>query len=136
MRHVLEGSVRRAGGTIRITAQLIDADADRHLWSETFDRPLTAENVFATQDEIATTNLGAYDSYPQARALLRSRRELLFADQLLEKSLQQDAKSAPAWELRAALQPLLGEYTDTPLTVENLDRRGNGLLHLRRPLLE
>jgi len=148
VRHVLEGSVRRAGGTIRITAQLIDADVDRHLWSETFDRPLTAENVFAIQDEIAkaivaalvaalpaaevgavgrtaaTTNLGAYDNYLQARALVRSRRELLLADQLLEKSLQQDAKFAPAWELRAALQPLLGEYTDTLLTVEELDRRG------------
>jgi TolB-like protein/tetratricopeptide (TPR) repeat protein len=148
VRHVLEGGVRRAGGTIRITAQLIDADVDRHLWSETFDRPLTAENVFAIQDEIAkaivaalvaalpasgvgavgeaatTTNLGAYDNYLQARALVRSRRELLLADQLLEKSLQQDAKYAPAWELRAALQPLLGEYTDTPLTVEELDRLG------------
>jgi len=148
VRHVLEGSVRRAGGTIRITAQLIDADVDRHLWSETFDRPLTAENVFAIQDEIAkaivaalvaalpaaevgevgrtaaTTNLGAYDNYLQARALVRSRRQLLLADQLLDKSLQQDAKFAPAWELRAALQPLLGAYTDTPLTVEELDRRG------------
>jgi len=148
VRHVLEGSVRRAGGTIRITAQLIDADVDRHLWSETFDRPLTAENVFAIQDEIAkaivaalvaalpatevgavgrtaaTTNLGAYDNYLQARALVRSRRQLLLADQLLEKSVQQDAEYAPAWELRAALQSLLGEYTDTPLTVEELDRRG------------
>jgi len=55
---------------------------------------------------------------------VRSRRQLLLADQLLEKSLQQDAEYAPAWELRAALQPLLGEYTDTPLTVEELDRRG------------
>jgi TolB-like protein len=148
VRHVLEGSVRRAGGTIRITAQLIDADVDRHLWSETFDRPLTAENVFAIQDEIAkaivaalvealpaakvgavgrtatTTDLGAYDNYLQARALVRSRRQLLLADELLEASLQQDAKFAPAWELRAGLQPLLGEYTDTPLTVEELDRRG------------
>jgi adenylate cyclase len=148
VRHVLEGSVRRAGGTIRITAQLIDADVDRHLWSETFDRPLTAENVFAIQDEIAkaivaalvaalpatevgavgrtatTTNLGAYDTYLQARALVRSRRDLLLADQLVEKSLQQDSKYAPAWELRAALQSLLDEYTDTPLSKEDLDRRG------------
>ena len=148
VRHVLEGSVRRAGGTIRITAQLIDADVDRHLWSETFDRPLTAENVFAIQDEIAkaivaalvkalpaakvgavgrtatTNDLGAYDNYLQARALVRSRHELLLADQLVEKSLQQDSKYAPAWELRAALQSLLDEYTDTPLSEEDLDRRG------------
>jgi len=148
VRHVLEGSVRRAGGTIRITAQLIDADVDRHLWSETFDRPLTAENVFAIQDEISqaivaalveampsaklgdvgntttTTNLSAYDSYLQARPLVRARRQLLLADQLLEQSLQQDPQFAPAWELRAGLQPLLGEYTDTALTLDELERRG------------
>jgi adenylate cyclase len=39
VRHVLEGSVRRAGNNLRITAQLIDARVDRHLWSDTFDRP-------------------------------------------------------------------------------------------------
>jgi adenylate cyclase len=53
VRHVLEGSVRKAADTIRVTAQLIDARSDQHLWSETFDRTLTAENVFAIQDEIA-----------------------------------------------------------------------------------
>lgn len=53
VRHVLEGSVRKAADTIRITAQLIDAESDQHLWSETYDRQLTAENVFAIQDEIA-----------------------------------------------------------------------------------
>jgi TolB-like protein/Tfp pilus assembly protein PilF len=148
VRHVLEGSVRRAGDTLRITAQLIDAQTDRHLWSETFDRPLTAENVFAIQDEISkaivaalvkalpsaevgavgqaqtTTNLSAYDNYLRARTLVRSRRQLLLAEQLLEKSLEQDPQYAPAWELRAALQPLLGEYTDTPLTLGELDRLG------------
>jgi TolB-like protein len=45
VRHVVEGSVRKAGDTLRITAQLIDAADDKHLWSDTFDRPLTAENV-------------------------------------------------------------------------------------------
>ena len=53
VRHVLEGSVRKAADTIRITAQLIDAESDQHLWSDTYDRQLTAENVFAIQDEIA-----------------------------------------------------------------------------------
>ena len=53
VRHVLEGSVRKAAETIRVTAQLIDATSDQHLWSETYDRNLTAENVFAIQDEIA-----------------------------------------------------------------------------------
>jgi TolB-like protein/DNA-binding SARP family transcriptional activator/Flp pilus assembly protein TadD len=49
--HVLEGSVRRDGDTIRITAQLIDAGADHHLWSRSYDRE--AVNVLGVQDEIA-----------------------------------------------------------------------------------
>lgn len=53
VRHVLEGSVRKAADTIRVTAQLIDAGSDQHVWSETYDRQLSAENVFAIQDEIA-----------------------------------------------------------------------------------
>lgn len=51
VRHVLEGSVRRAGDRVRITAQLIEAVEDRHLWSETYDREL--QDIFAVQDEIA-----------------------------------------------------------------------------------
>lgn len=49
--HVLEGSVRKAGDQVRITAQLIEVSTDSHLWSETYDRELT--NIFAIQDEIA-----------------------------------------------------------------------------------
>jgi len=49
--HVLEGSVRKAGNQVRITAQLNDARSETHLWSATFDRKL--ENIFAIQDEIA-----------------------------------------------------------------------------------
>ena len=51
--HVLEGSVRRAGDRVRITAQLIRGDSDSHIWSETYDR--TLEDIFAVQDEIAAT---------------------------------------------------------------------------------
>jgi TolB-like protein/Flp pilus assembly protein TadD len=51
VRYVLEGSVRKAGGQVRVTAQLIDASTDRHLWSETYDRRL--DDIFAIQDEIA-----------------------------------------------------------------------------------
>ncbi len=49
--HVLEGSVRKAGAHVRITAQLIDVSTDSHMWSKTYDRELT--DVFAIQDEIA-----------------------------------------------------------------------------------
>ena len=49
--HVLEGSVRRSGETVLITAQLVDAQSDTHLWSDTFEREL--EDIFAIQREIA-----------------------------------------------------------------------------------
>jgi len=51
--HILEGSVRKAGNQVRITAQLIDARSDTHLWSETYDR--TLNDIFAVQDDIAET---------------------------------------------------------------------------------
>ena len=86
--HVLEGSVRRAGGRVRITAQLIEASSDNHLWAERYDRDLN--DIFALQDEISeaivkalklkllpeekkaieqrgTTNLQAYNLYLMAR---------------------------------------------------------------------
>lgn len=51
VRYVLEGSVRRSGDRVRITAQFVDATEDRHLWSQTYDRDL--QDIFAVQDEIA-----------------------------------------------------------------------------------
>jgi adenylate cyclase len=62
VRHVLEGSVRKAADTIRVTAQLIDARSDQRVWSETFERQLTAQNVFAIQDEIAAAITSALAS--------------------------------------------------------------------------
>jgi adenylate cyclase len=55
--HILEGSVRKSGMNVRITAQLIDVDTDSHLWSETYDRQL--DDIFAIQDEIATAVVDA-----------------------------------------------------------------------------
>ena len=49
--HVLEGSVRKAGGRVRITAQLIDGSNDSHVWAERYDRDLN--DIFAIQDEIS-----------------------------------------------------------------------------------
>ena len=56
-RYVLEGSVRRAGERVRITAQLVDAATGGHLWAERYDRVLT--DVFAVQDEIARSIVAA-----------------------------------------------------------------------------
>jgi adenylate cyclase len=84
VRYVLEGSVRKAGDQVRVTAQLIDATTDHHLWAERYDRPLT--DIFALQDALVqkmvttlklqlslreqgvlarktTENLEAYDAY-------------------------------------------------------------------------
>ena len=55
--YILEGSVRKAGNQIRITAQLIEARSDTHLWSETYDRKL--DDIFAVQDEISAAIIGA-----------------------------------------------------------------------------
>ena len=64
--HILEGSVRRAGDRIRVTAQLIDALTDRHLWSQTYDRPLTVENLFEIQDDVANS---IFEARREARPL-------------------------------------------------------------------
>ncbi|NQV86035.1 MAG: hypothetical protein HQ492_03060 [Woeseiaceae bacterium] len=141
VRHVVEGSVRKAGNTLRITAQLIDAEDDRHLWSDTFDRPLTTENIFAIQDEIAkavvgaladklgfnasggiaarpsTNNLTAYEQFLKARSYYQTRTQLDVMEELLKSIVEQDPNFSQAWELRAANQFLLVNYgyLNTPL---------------------
>jgi Flp pilus assembly protein TadD len=98
--HVLEGSVRKAGDQVRITAQLIQADDGFHLWSETYDRQL--DNIFAIQDEIAGNIAGVlevqllgsgkayttvhdlspadYEKFLKARFLLRQRNDAAMAE--------------------------------------------------------
>ena len=114
--HVLEGSVRKSGDRVRITAQLIEARADTHLWSQTWDR--TLDDIFAIQDEIAAqvvdqlkvTLLGstprtegtdpeAYALYLQARYLASkvSAETLKEAQNLLDQALEIDPEYAPAW---------------------------------------
>jgi serine/threonine-protein kinase len=97
--HILEGSVRMAGSEVRITAQLIDARSDTHLWSETWNR--TLDDIFAVQDEIAAevvaqlkvTLLGAVhaveESDPEAYALFLQARHLgrQFTAETLEQSI-------------------------------------------------
>jgi TolB-like protein/Tfp pilus assembly protein PilF len=59
VQHILEGGVQRAGGRVRITVQLIDATSDAHLWAETYDRELSAEDIFAIQSEVAARIAGS-----------------------------------------------------------------------------
>jgi adenylate cyclase len=147
VRHVLEGSVRKAGDSLRITAQLIDASNDRHLWSETFDRSLTAENVFQIQDEIAiaitgalgvamklggerlvssagaTDDIDAYALYLEARTLYHQRKDLNRADELLGRALEQDPSFARAWELRAPIPTLAIGYGHSSEPLETAEAR-------------
>ncbi len=131
VRHVLEGSVRKAGETIRITAQLIDSSSDKHLWSQTFDRPLTTDNVFTIQDEIAqaivgqlsgrmagapiiaapparaadTADLDAYELYLKGNQLFiaRGRDNLVMAAEALEQAIELDPAFARAHESLSAV---------------------------------
>jgi serine/threonine protein kinase len=135
VRHVLEGSVRRAGKRVRITAQLIDATDGYHMWSEKYDREV--EDVFAVQDEIATTiaakmrtslNVGAaakaqrgtasieaYEAYLKGRALLYRRgASVREGMELMEKALALDPEYGLAWSGLSDAYGVLGIYAMIP----------------------
>jgi TolB-like protein len=116
--HILEGSVRKSGNTVRITAQLIQAEDGFHIWSESYDRELT--DIFAIQDQIAAailsqlkaewlagdtgpitsvrTQSDAYDLYLLARQRLheRTRPAIELASNLLKEAIVIDPAYAPA----------------------------------------
>ncbi len=115
---ILEGSVRREGDQVRITAQLIDAADEAHLWSEQYDEDLSATSIFSIQSGIAqqvaraigavltpeeesrvlypeTQSLTAYDLYLRARAVGQG--ELDERIRLLRLSIDADPEFAPAW---------------------------------------
>jgi adenylate cyclase len=118
VRYVLEGSVRKAGGRVRITGQLIDAESGTHLWADRFDGSLA--NVFDLQDKVAssvagviepalqaaeaarsagrpTTELTAYDLYLRAYAMvLSSVRQTPEALRLMEQAISHDPRYGPA----------------------------------------
>lgn len=129
---VLEGSIRKAGPTIRITAQLIDVDSGYHLWSETYDRSYT--DIFKIQDEIAgsiidslkvhllgddsvqvvserAANVDAYSAYliGKERMALRTEADILAARAQFEEALKIDPDYAPAHVQLAHAWLLLGE---------------------------
>jgi TolB-like protein len=119
--HVLEGSVRKQADRVRITAQLVRADSDVHLWSQTYDRRLV--DIFAVQEEIAqaiatalegvlgtrvvavtapTRDLEAYQRFLQGRARFFQRRELDEALADFQFAVARDAQYAEAWGFLAA----------------------------------
>jgi TolB-like protein len=134
--HILEGSVRKAGSRLRITAQLIEARSDTHLWSATYDRDL--EDIFAIQDEISAAIVGAlkerlglavetaprsivasssdaYVAYLRARELVHKRNRDVMdeAIRLLEHALRLDESFAPAHaQLAIATMMLSGVRND------------------------
>jgi TolB-like protein/lipoprotein NlpI len=114
--HVLEGSVRKAGDQVRITAQLIHAADGFHMWSETYDRKV--DDIFKIQDEVAgkvvkelklsllepppkarTTDPKAYALYLQAKELARHMNAAAFeqSDAFYHQVLEIDPRYAPAW---------------------------------------
>jgi TolB-like protein len=135
---ILEGGVQRAGDRVRINVQLIDTATDEHLWADTYDRQLTASNVFAIQTEIAvavaaalratlsleeqrrieyapTQNLAAMETYFLGKQLLeeRSRESLFAAVEYFEKVIELDPRYALAYSGLADAYMLLPEYTPT-----------------------
>jgi adenylate cyclase len=141
VRYVLEGSVRKAGGQVRITAQLIDALAGTHLWADRFDGSL--EDVFELQDKVAssvagviepalqaaemrrsaarpTSDLSAYDHYLRALAAIYpiTKERAIEALGLFEQAIAFDRHYGPAlsWAAICHWQVFLGSWAEAPET--------------------
>jgi adenylate cyclase len=151
VRHILEGSVRRSGKRLRITAQLIDATTDRHVWSETYDRELT--DIFEVQDDIAssitqslqfeidtiaptimtTASSVAYDLFLKGRAALRARSEQSIREAMsyFEEALVNDNTFAPAHAGLAQLHVISPVYLHVPRDAANSRARTASATALR-----
>jgi len=131
--NVLEGSVRKSGNRLRITAQLIQVDSGFHLWSETYEREM--DDVFAIQDDIAmaittaleaelgagstttdtrpTDNMEAYQAYLQGRYLLAKRgvANLVEAHEQFQRATRLDPTFSKAWSSMAYNYSLFSSYS-------------------------
>jgi TolB-like protein len=139
VRYVLEGSVRKAGGRVRITAQLIDATSGAHLWADRFH---SLEDVFELQDKVAfsvagviepvlqaaetarsanrpTADLTAYDLYLRGHAMaLSSVRQTPEALRLMEQAIERDPYYGPAlaWAAFCCLRLVFNGRSEDPAT--------------------
>jgi len=154
---VLEGAVQRAGGQVRINVQLIDAETDEHLWAETYDRELTAENVFAIQSEIAraiaqalqaaltpeeqsrvaavpTSSFAAYEEFLRGsqKMVLREIPDIRQAVEHFRSSIQLDPGYAMAYVALADAYQLLVSYGGMSLaeTIPLMEAAVNAALEL------
>jgi adenylate cyclase len=143
-RYVVEGSIRKAGNRVRITAQLIDAISGNHIWAERYDRDL--KDIFAVQDEIVETiagRLGAeVDSLERQRAERKPTRNLdawdcyhlglsqfykfskdgnIEAQRLFRRAIELDPNFGPAYSRLAYCIILSMIYFDAEPTAERLD---------------
>ncbi|MEQ9562869.1 MAG: hypothetical protein RLN69_10130, partial [Woeseiaceae bacterium] len=143
--HILEGSVRKSGNQVRITAQLVRVDNGFHLWSETYDREL--DDVFAIQDEIANeilkqlknqlladetviavaqrTDPAVYELYLRAkqRMYTRERAQIEMAVSELDEAIRLDPAYAPAFAQRGIATMLLSEQQYGTLPDDEANRR-------------
>jgi len=135
--HVLEGSVRKSGDQVRVTAQLISTADGFHIWSENFDRKLT--DIFAIQDDIAsaiastlqvqlvdggasradatsTSSIDAYELFLRARPMIQDRAlaGIERASELLDQALELDPDFAPAMAQSALADLMLANTSITP----------------------
>jgi len=155
--HIVEGSVQRAGNRVRVTAQLIDAKTDTHLWVERYDRPL--DDVFAIQSDIAkaiagqlqaklspkiksaieerpTKDLAAYDLYVRAKLLVMAHfineKNYLEAESLLDQAIARDSDFFLAHCLSAEVQSrLYWNFDHNPERRDLAERAVKAAFHLR-----
>jgi adenylate cyclase len=112
VRYVLEGSVRKAGNRVRVTAQLVDATTGRHVWAEHYDREI--EDIFDLQDEMTQTIVGAVE--PELSAAER------------ERALSKPPENLDAWEsYQRGLWHMWSYERDDHLPARNLLERATEL---------
>ncbi len=148
VQNILEGSVRKSGNTVRITAQLIQVKDGFHLWSDVYDREL--DNVFAIQDEISQailqelkatllgnerlvatqTETAAYENYLLARQRIYDRTEssLNMAVDLLQEAIKTDPGYAPAQAQLGIAYMLLSDENYGPIPVAEVAEKAGPLI--------